>query len=120
KSDSIGKEDLQSNSTVLDTLSTTGSNSTMVVLHFYSSPTELLPVDVERNILRSGKHHVERIEHVYRELCFNVNWTGLTSPSPHDRHKLTWIFQSPFNSQSISTQPFLNERDGGLLVEIGP
>ncbi|XP_038668127.1 phosphoribosylformylglycinamidine synthase [Scyliorhinus canicula] len=92
----------------------------MVVLHFYSSPTEILPVDVERNILRSGKHHVERIEHIYQEFCFNVNWTGSTSPSPHERHKLTWIFQSPFNSQSISTEPFLSESDGGLLVEIGP
>ncbi|XP_067907410.1 phosphoribosylformylglycinamidine synthase isoform X2 [Heterodontus francisci] len=92
----------------------------MVVLRFYKSPTELPPVDMEKSILRPGNHHVEKIEHVSRELCFNVNWTGLACPSPQDRHKLAWIFQSPFSSQSISTEPFLSESDGALLVEIGP
>ncbi|XP_041046632.1 phosphoribosylformylglycinamidine synthase isoform X2 [Carcharodon carcharias] len=92
----------------------------MVVLHFYRSPTEFPLVDMGKRILRSGNHHMERIEHVSQELCFNVNWTGLTSPSPNDRRKLTWLFQPPFNSQSISTEPFLTESDGDLLVEIGP
>ncbi|XP_078065410.1 phosphoribosylformylglycinamidine synthase isoform X2 [Mustelus asterias] len=92
----------------------------MVVLHFYKRPTELPSQDVERIILRSRMHHLERIVCVRREVCYNVNWTGSASPSPQDRHKLTWIFQSPFNAQSISTQPFLSASDGELLVEIGP
>ncbi|XP_072405117.1 phosphoribosylformylglycinamidine synthase isoform X1 [Chiloscyllium punctatum] len=90
----------------------------MAVLRFYKSPTELPPVDLE--VLQSGNPHVGRIEHISWELCFNVNWTGATPPSPQDRQKLTWILQSPFSSQTISTEPFLRKSDGDMLVEIGP
>ncbi|XP_062914764.1 phosphoribosylformylglycinamidine synthase isoform X2 [Mobula hypostoma] len=92
----------------------------MVVLHFYTSPKEIPPLEVGKSLFRYGDHHVKKIEHVTQELCFNVNWTAPVSPAPQDRQKLAWIFQYPFNSGNISTEPFLKEQDGDLLVEIGP
>ncbi|XP_069762804.1 phosphoribosylformylglycinamidine synthase isoform X2 [Narcine bancroftii] len=93
--------------------------SSMVVLHFYTSPKEVPLLDVGRSLIQSG-NYVEKIEHVTQEICFNVNWTAPVSPTPQDRHKLIWIFQYPFGSENISTDPFLNDHDGDLLVEIGP
>lgn len=92
----------------------------MVVLHFYTSPKEVLLSEVGKSLFRSGIHNVEKIERVTQELCFNVNWTAPVSPTPQDRQKLAWIFKYPFEPENISTETLLNEHDGDLLVEIGP
>ncbi|KAG7260116.1 hypothetical protein CRUP_031399 [Coryphaenoides rupestris] len=54
------------------------------------------------------------------EMCYNVELTGGEALSSPDRAVLTWLFQSPMQTEPLSPEPFLVPQAGQRLVEIGP
>ncbi|XP_069840783.1 phosphoribosylformylglycinamidine synthase [Dendropsophus ebraccatus] len=83
----------------------------MGVLHFYCSS------QADDSVRLAG---AETVRTVQNERCYNVNWTGNTSPTSEQVDTLRWLFSCPFDPQSISDTSFLLPDPSDLLVEIGP
>uniref|UniRef100_A0A8D0HRT0 Phosphoribosylformylglycinamidine synthase n=1 Tax=Sphenodon punctatus TaxID=8508 RepID=A0A8D0HRT0_SPHPU len=90
----------------------------MVVLQYYQRPSgaETGP----RSLLRSAQAALGDVQAVQRELCFNVNWTGVSPPSAKETEVLDWLFGCPFESGDVSAKTFLSPAPSDLLIEIGP
>ncbi|KAM4632592.1 phosphoribosylformylglycinamidine synthase [Discoglossus pictus] len=84
----------------------------MVVLHIYRS------LQPSNDISRLPG--AEKIKSVQKELCYNVNWAGVSPPSSQQTDILNWLFGCPFDPQSISETSSLHPEPSDLLVEIGP
>ncbi|XP_075763246.1 phosphoribosylformylglycinamidine synthase [Pelodiscus sinensis] len=86
-------------------------------LRFYRRPD---PGGCPASLLRSVQAVLGGVRALQLELCYNLNWTGLSHPSSQERQLMHWLFGCPFKPEDVATKSFLHPAPTDLLIEIGP
>ncbi|XP_075417024.1 phosphoribosylformylglycinamidine synthase isoform X2 [Tenrec ecaudatus] len=60
------------------------------------------------------------LREVEMELCYNVNWTAESLPSPEEMKKLEWLFGCPLLLDDVAQVSWLVPRPDDLVLEVGP
>uniref|UniRef100_A0A4X2KEJ7 Phosphoribosylformylglycinamidine synthase N-terminal domain-containing protein n=1 Tax=Vombatus ursinus TaxID=29139 RepID=A0A4X2KEJ7_VOMUR len=89
------------------------------VLHFYvrSSGHEGA---ASGHTQRKLKGKLTELQGIETELCYNVNWTAESFPSPQETQKLEWLFGCPLESNDVARESWLLPGPNDLLLEVGP
>ncbi|XP_036624711.1 phosphoribosylformylglycinamidine synthase [Trichosurus vulpecula] len=69
---------------------------------------------------RKLKGKLTELQGIETELCYNVNWTAESLPSPQETKKLEWLFGCPLESGDVARESWLLPGPNDLLLEVGP
>ncbi|XP_045148168.1 phosphoribosylformylglycinamidine synthase-like [Echinops telfairi] len=89
------------------------------VLRFYVRPSGHEGA-ASGHIRRKLQEKLPDLREVEMELCYNVNWTAESLPSPEEMKKLEWLFGCPLLPDDVAQVSWLVPHPDDLVLEVGP
>lgn len=86
------------------------------ILRLYGTPGCTPAKKIE--ILQRLQQKCELLKDIQTEICYHIEVTDLLKSA--ELEVLKWVLQDPFNPQNLNDKCQLQQKDGKILIEVGP